>query len=55
MKPGQIRPLYLEPWLHMQSVQQEINMLGKAITYKATHKCLADNRIAKYEASVGPA
>jgi hypothetical protein len=25
MKPGQIRPLYLEPRLHKQSVKQEIN------------------------------
>ena len=30
-------------------------MLGKAITYKTTAKCLAENRTAKYEASVGPA
>jgi hypothetical protein len=30
-------------------------MFGKAITYKTTTKCLADNRTAKYEASVGPA
>jgi hypothetical protein len=30
-------------------------MFGKAITYKTTTKCLADNRAAKYEASVGPA
>ena len=30
-------------------------MFGKAITYKTTKKCLADNRTAKYEASVGPA
>jgi len=32
-------------------------MFGKAITYKTTKKCLADNRTAKYEASdssVGP-
>jgi len=29
-------------------------MFGKAITYKITTKCLADNRTAKYEASVGP-
>jgi hypothetical protein len=27
-------------------------MFGKAITYKTTTKCLADNRTAKYEASV---
>ena len=30
-------------------------MFGKAITYKTTKKCLADNRTVKYEASVGPA
>jgi hypothetical protein len=30
-------------------------MFGKAITYKTNKKCLADNRTAKYEASVGPA
>ena len=33
-------------------------MFGKAITYikkKTQKKCLADNRTAKYEASVGPA
>ena len=30
-------------------------MFGKAITYKTTTQCLADNRTAKYEASVGPA
>ena len=30
-------------------------MFGKAITYKKTTKCLADNRTAKYEASVRPA
>jgi hypothetical protein len=30
-------------------------MFGKAITYKTTTKCLADNRATKYEASVGPA
>ena len=31
-------------------------MFGKAITYiKKTKKCLADNRTAKYEASVRPA
>ena len=29
-------------------------MFGKAITYKITKKCLADNRTAKYEASVRP-
>ena len=28
MKPGQIRPLYLEPRLHKQSVKQEINNHG---------------------------
>ena len=27
-------------------------MYGKAITYKTTTKCLADNRTAKYEVSV---
>jgi hypothetical protein len=30
-------------------------MFGKAITHKTTTKCLADNRTAKYEVSVGPA
>ena len=30
-------------------------MFGKAITYKTKHKCLADNRTAKNEVSVGPA
>jgi hypothetical protein len=30
-------------------------MFGKAITYKKTTKCLADNSTAKYEAFVGPA
>ena len=30
-------------------------MFGKAITYKTNKKCLADNRTAKYEPSVGPA
>jgi hypothetical protein len=30
-------------------------MFYKAITYKTTTKILADNRTAKYEASVGPA
>jgi hypothetical protein len=30
-------------------------MFGKAITYKTTTKCLADNRTTKYEASIGPA
>jgi hypothetical protein len=30
-------------------------MFGKAITYKTTTNCLADNRTTKYEASVGPA
>ena len=30
-------------------------MFGKAITYKTTKKCLADNRTAKYDVSVGPA
>jgi hypothetical protein len=30
-------------------------MFGKAITYKTTKKCLANNRTAKYEASDGPA
>jgi alpha-D-ribose 1-methylphosphonate 5-triphosphate synthase subunit PhnH len=57
MKPGQIRPLYLEPRLHKQSVKQEINHHGTClvITYKTTTKCLADNRTAKNEASVGPA
>ena len=29
-------------------------MFGKAITYKTTKKCLADNRTVKHEASVGP-
>ena len=29
-------------------------MFCKAITYKTTTKCLADNRTAKYEASVRP-
>jgi hypothetical protein len=28
MKPEQIRPLYLEPRLHKQSVKQEINNHG---------------------------
>ena len=30
-------------------------MFAKIITYKTTTKCLADNRTAKYETSVGPA
>ena len=30
-------------------------MFGKAITYKAKKKSLADNRTAKYEASIRPA
>jgi hypothetical protein len=34
MKPGQIRPLYLESRLHKQSVKQEINNPGT---------CLADS------------
>jgi hypothetical protein len=36
MKPGQIRPLYLEPRLHKQSVKQEINFKetnGNKIAY----------------------
>ena len=51
MKPGQIRPLYLEPRLHKQSVKQEINNHGTCLA-KPLHtkkKCLADNRTAKYE------
>jgi hypothetical protein len=51
MKPGQIRPLYLEPRLHKQSVKQEINnhgtCLAKPLHTKQTKKCLADNRTAK--------
>jgi hypothetical protein len=31
MKPGQIRPLYLEPRLHKQSVKQEINNHGTCL------------------------
>jgi hypothetical protein len=31
MKPGQIRPLYLEPRLHKQSVKQEINNHGACL------------------------
>jgi hypothetical protein len=31
MKPGQIRPLYLEPRLHKQSVIQEINNHGTCL------------------------
>jgi hypothetical protein len=47
MKPGQIRPLYLEPRLHKQSVKQEINnhgtCLAKPLHTKQQKKCLADN------------
>jgi hypothetical protein len=31
MKPGQIRPLYLEPRLYKQSVKQEINNHGTCL------------------------
>jgi hypothetical protein len=31
MKPGQIRPLYLEPRLHKQSVKQKINNHGTCL------------------------
>jgi hypothetical protein len=31
MKPGQIRPLYLEPRLHKQSVKQTINNNGTCL------------------------
>jgi hypothetical protein len=60
MKPGQIRPLYLEPRLQKQSVKQKINNHGTCLakplhTLKKYKKCLADNRTAKYEVSVGPA
>ena len=58
MKPGQIRPLYLEPRLHKQSVKQEINNHGTCLTKplhtKQQQTNLADNRTAKYEASVRP-
>jgi hypothetical protein len=31
MKPGQIRPLYLEPRFHKQSVKQEFNNHGTCL------------------------
>jgi hypothetical protein len=54
MKPGQIRPLYLEPRLHKQSVKQEINNHGTCLA-KPLHTKQQKNGTAKYEASVGPA
>ena len=64
MKPGQIRPLYLEPRLQKQSVKQKINNDGTCLAKPLHTKQQQNgwrtilcqyNRTAKYEASVGPA
>ena len=57
MKPGQIRPLYLEPRLHKKYVKQEINNHGTCLAkpLHTNNPKMADNRTATYEASVGPA
>jgi hypothetical protein len=50
MKPGQIRPLYLEPRLHKQSVKQEINNHGTCLAkpIHTNNPKMAHNRTAKY-------
>jgi hypothetical protein len=42
MKPGQIRPLYLEPRLHKQSVKQEIIDHGTCLAKPLLTWCITN-------------